>query len=210
MRDSLRVDDSLAPAPRGAEAEGAMVHDSHEFAMTLDGVVRRLAMARIPLTLFKLQFVGVPTQLAQNVAVAVGGTTGLIGRVAGDVFLIVDLGPRPTAGTMTPMVQRLAHRIQRLFAAAPSLRNGEIRITELRFNSDDGVGAALLLAELNQRPHSRLLLSGRILSAAAATAAEPARRLRLPPGTVGGFASASVIPLPGVVASAIASVEGQA
>src|SRR5262245_21723139 len=127
MRDSLRVDDAIALAPRVAPAvgDGAIVRGLPAFAAALDSVVRRLAMARIPLTLFKLQFVGLPPQLAQNVAVAVSGTTGLVGRLAADEFVIVDLGPRPAgSGSITPIVHRLAQRIQRLFAAAPSLRGG--------------------------------------------------------------------------------------
>jgi hypothetical protein len=209
MWESLRVDDAPVPAAEAAQTgTGAAGHDASEFVSALDAIVRRLAMARVPLTLFKLQFVGLPAALAQNVAAAVSGTSGLLGRMSPDVFLIVDLGPRPVGGTMMPVVDRLARRIRPLFAAAPSLRNAEVRITELRFNSDEGVAAEFLLAQLNQRPHSRLLLSGRILSAAAATAAEPARRPRLPPGLAGGFASASVIPLAGIGASAALPADG--
>lgn len=199
---SCERDDDFASAPVGDSAPSA--HDAHGFARTIDSVIGRLSMMRMPLSLIRLQFTGMPAALAHNVAVAVCGRSGVLGRVSADVYMILDLGPRP-AHPSGANGQHLAQRIQRIFVAAPSLRSSDVRISELQFGSDEGRTGALLMSELDQRPRSVVTLCGRLLSVAASTAAEPVRRPRLPPGPPGGFAKASVIPLPRMTASAAAA-----
>lgn len=208
MREWLKSDEGNEGAsPAGRDA--AVAHDAAAFARSLDAVVARLSMMRVPLSLFKLQFVAMPAALAHNVAVAVCGKSGVLGCIAPDLFMILDMGPRPLGNRASGSeIQRLGQRIQRIFIAAPSLRASEVRISELQFGSDEGRTADMLIAELNQRQQSTITLSGRILSVAASTATEPVRRPRLPPGTSDGFATASVIPLPRATASATAPGKG--
>jgi hypothetical protein len=131
-----------------------------------------------------------------------------MGQIAPDVFVIADLGPRQVGGSAGTPMRRLSQRIRRLCDGAPSLCEGHVRIAELAFASDDGTPAKFLLTELDKRPSSCLPISDVPPSPAATTAGEPARRLRLPPGPTGGFASASVIPLPGTAMRVAVPVEG--